>query len=79
LILLAAVAQEHVLVIGPPGTAKSVAVIAWRRPLAGATLNIFSAVHEPNEYRPVDLRKLKEGLVETRPPACCRGRNRFSG
>lgn len=64
---LSAVAREHLLVIGPPGTAKSVAV----RRIAGATGGryfeyLLGRFTEPNEiFGPVDLRKLREGTVET--------------
>src|SRR4051794_4756782 len=66
-IALAAVAGEHLLVIGPPGTAKSEAV----RRVAGATGGryfeyLLGRFTEPSElFGPVDLRKLREGLVET--------------
>jgi len=67
LILLAAVAQEHVLVIGPPGTAKSVAVHRVAETIGGRYFEyLLGRFTEPNEiFGPVDLRKLKEGLVET--------------
>jgi MoxR-like ATPase len=67
LVALAAVAREHLLVIGPPGTAKSEAV----RRAAGATGAVMfeyllGRFTEPSEiFGPVDLRKLREGLVET--------------
>jgi MoxR-like ATPase len=67
LVALSAVAREHLLVIGPPGTAKSVAV----RRIAGATGGryfeyLLGRFTEPNEiFGPVDLRKLREGTVET--------------
>lgn len=66
-ILLAAVAQEHVLVIGPPGTAKSEAVRRVSRALGGRCFEyLLGRFTEPNEiFGPVDLRKLREGLVET--------------
>ena len=66
-IILAAVAGEHLLVVGPPGTAKSEAV---RRVARATTCNYFEYLlgrfTEPNEiFGPVDLRKLREGVVET--------------
>src|SRR3954453_13118347 len=67
LVALAAVAGEHVLVIGPPGTAKSEAV----RRVANATTGVYfeyllGRFTEPSEiFGPVDLRKLREGVVET--------------
>lgn len=67
LIVLAAVAQEHLLVVGPPGTAKSVAVHRVAETLGGCYFEyLLGRFTEPNEiFGPVDLRKLKEGLVET--------------
>ncbi len=67
LIALAAVAGEHVLCIGPPGTAKSVAVRNMARAIGGRTFEyLLGRFTEPSEiYGPVDLRRLKEGVVET--------------
>ncbi len=67
LIILAAVAQEHVLIIGPPGTAKSVAVHRVAETIGGRYFEyLLGRFTEPNEiFGPIDLRKLKEGLVET--------------
>jgi MoxR-like ATPase len=67
LIVLSAVAGEHLLVVGPPGTAKSEAV---RRVAGGLGLGYFEYLlgrfTEPSEiFGPVDLRKLREGVVET--------------
>lgn len=67
LVLLAAVAEEHLLIIGPPGTAKSLA--------ARRAAQVFEARYfeyllgrftEPSEiFGPVDLKRLREGVVET--------------
>jgi MoxR-like ATPase len=67
LIALSAVAGEHLLVIGPPGTAKSEAVRRVARALGGKYFEyLLGRFTEPSEiFGPVDLRKLKEGLVET--------------
>jgi len=67
LIALAAVAGEHLLVIGPPGTAKSEAVRRVSRALGGRYFEyLLGRFTEPSEiFGPVDLRKLKDGLVET--------------
>lgn len=67
MVVLAAVAGEHVLVVGPPGTAKSEAV---RRVAAGLGGRYFEYLlgrfTEPSEIvGPVDLRRLREGHVET--------------
>jgi MoxR-like ATPase len=68
MVALAGVAEEHVLVIGPPGTAKSEAV----RRIAGAVNGqyfeyLLGRFTEPSEiFGPIDLHRLKEGVVETR-------------
>lgn len=64
---LAAVAGEHLLVIGPPGTAKSEAVRRVARTLGGGYFEyLIGRFTEPSEiFGPVDLRKLREGVVET--------------
>ncbi len=66
-IVLAAVAGEHVLVIGPPGTAKSEAVRRVARALGGGYFEyLLGRFTEPNEiFGPIDLRGLREGRVET--------------
>src|SRR6185369_1043960 len=67
MVTLAGVAEEHVLVIGPPGTAKSEAV----RRIAGAVHAryfeyLLGRFTEPSEiFGPIDLRRLREGVVET--------------
>src|SRR5712664_131600 len=67
LVALSAVAREHLLVIGPPGTAKSVAVRRMARATGGRYFEyLLGKFTEPNEiFGPVDLRKLREGTVET--------------
>lgn len=67
LIALAAVAGEHVLVIGPPGTAKSEAVRRIARAVDGRLFEyLLGRFTEPSEiFGPIDLRRLKEGFVET--------------
>lgn len=66
-IVLAAVAGEHVLVVGPPGTAKSEAARRVARGLGGRYFEyLLGKFSEPSElFGPVDLRKLKEGVLET--------------
>lgn len=66
-IVLAAVAQEHVLLIGPPGTAKSEAARRVARGLGGRYFEyLLGKFSEPSElFGPTDLRKLKEGILET--------------
>ena len=67
LIVLAAVAREHLLIVGPPGTAKSEAVRRVARVVGGQTFEyLLGRFTEPSEiFGPVDLRKLKDGVVET--------------
>jgi MoxR-like ATPase len=68
LVALAAVAGEHLLVIGPPGTAKSEAVRRVARSLEAKRFEyLLGRFTEPSElFGPVDLRKLRDGTVETR-------------
>lgn len=67
MVALSAVAGEHLLVIGPPGTAKSEAVRRVARATGGAYFEyLLGRFTEPSElFGPVDLRKLKDGVVET--------------
>lgn len=67
LIALSAVAEEHLLVIGPPGTAKSEAVRRVAQMFGGSYFEyLLGRFTEPSEiFGPVDLRKLKDGIVET--------------
>lgn len=66
LVVLAAVAREHVLVIGAPGTAKSAAVRRVASQLGGRYFEyLLSRFTEPSElFGPVDLRRLREGAIE---------------
>jgi len=65
LIVLAAIANEHLLVIGPPGTAKSIAVRRVAQVLGGHYFEyLLGRFTEPNEiFGPVNLTKLKEGSI----------------
>src|SRR5579883_3486393 len=67
LVVLCAVAKEHLLVVGPPGTAKSEAVRRIARRLGGRYFEyLIGRFTEPTEiFGPVNLRKLREGIVET--------------
>ncbi len=67
LVALAAVAGEHLLIIGPPGTAKSEAVRRIARRLGGTYFEyLLGRFTEPSEiFGPVSLTKLREGIVET--------------
>ena len=66
-VVLAAVAGEHLLVIGPPGTAKSQAVRRIAGALGGRYFEyLLGRFSEPSEiFGPVDLRRLREGVVQT--------------
>ncbi len=68
LVVLAAVAREHVLLVGPPGTAKSEAVRRVARGLGGRYFEyLVGRFTEPAEiFGPVDLQKLRDGVVQTR-------------
>ncbi|MCX4246145.1 AAA family ATPase [Paraliomyxa miuraensis] len=68
LVVLAAVAREHVLLVGPPGTAKSEAVRRVATGLGGRYFEyLVGRFTEPAEiFGPVDLQRLREGVVETR-------------
>ena len=67
LIVLAAVAQEHLLVIGPPGIGKSAVVRRVAQTLGGRYFEyLLGRFTEPSElFGAVDLKKLREGTVET--------------
>ncbi|WP_222615441.1 AAA family ATPase [Persicimonas caeni] len=67
MIALAAVAGEHVLIIGPPGTAKSEAARRMAQALGGSYFEyLLGRFTEPSEiFGPVDLRRLRDGVVET--------------
>lgn len=66
-IVLAAVAREHVLLIGPPGTAKSEAARRVAKAFGGRYFEyLLGKFSEPSEiFGPTDLRKLKDGILET--------------
>ena len=67
LVALGAVAGEHLLVIGPPGTAKSEAARRVSRALGLSYFEyLLGRFTEPTEiFGPIDLRKLQAGVVET--------------
>lgn len=67
LVVLAAVAQEHLLVVGPPGTGKSEAVRRIARCFGGRYFEyLIGRFTEPTEiFGPVNLNKLRQGVVET--------------
>ncbi|MET9618718.1 AAA family ATPase [Kitasatospora indigofera] len=65
-VTLCAVAGEHLLVVGPPGTAKSEAVRRVAGQFGGRYFEyLLGRFTEPNElFGPVDLRQLRQGRVE---------------
>jgi len=67
IITLSAIAEEHVLVIGEPGTAKSEAVRRVARALGGRYFEyLLGRFTEPSEiFGPIDLLKLQAGKIET--------------
>jgi MoxR-like ATPase len=67
LTVLAAVAREHLLVIGPPGTAKSEAVRRAARAFEARYFEyLLGRFTEPSELvGPIDLKRLREGVLET--------------
>ena len=67
LMVLAAVAGEHLLVIGPPGTGKSAVVRRVAQAMGGRYFEyLLGRFTEPSElFGAVDLKKLREGTVET--------------
>jgi MoxR-like ATPase len=67
LVAMAAIAGEHLLVVGPPGTAKSEAVRRIAQALGGNFFEyLLGRFTEPSEiFGPVDLRALRDGKVET--------------
>lgn len=67
LIVLAAIAGEHVLVVGEPGTAKSEAVRRVAHGLGGRYFEyLLGRFTEPSElFGPIDLHKLQQGKFET--------------
>lgn len=68
LLAVTSVAGENLLLLGPPGTAKSQIVQDFAADLEGRYFEcLLTRFSEPNElFGPVDLLKLKEGIVETR-------------
>lgn len=68
LLALAAVAGQHVLVLGPPGTAKSALVRRFSKAFSARRFEyLLGRFTEPSElFGPVDLVALREGRVLTR-------------
>lgn len=64
-VVLCAVAGEHALVVGPPGTAKSEAIRRVARRMGESYFEyLVGRFTEPNElFGPIDLKALREGVV----------------
>src|SRR5215472_14670796 len=67
LIALAAVAGEHLFLLGPPGTAKSALIRHFSSSVDGRYFEyMLTRFSEPNEiFGPIDLVRLREGTVAT--------------
>ena len=67
LILLGAIAQEHLLIIGPPGTAKSYVVKRVATIVGGSYFEyLLGKFTEPSElFGTIDFTKLQDGRFET--------------
>jgi MoxR-like ATPase len=68
ILLVAAIAHEHVLIVGPPGTAKSAMLRLFARLCDARYFEyLLTRFTEPNElFGPVDIGKFREGLYERR-------------
>jgi MoxR-like ATPase len=67
LIALAVVANEHLFLHGPPGTAKSALIHEFATMVRGRSFEyLLTRFSEPNEvFGPIDLARLREGTVAT--------------
>ena len=67
LLMIAVVAGEHCVLLGPPGTAKSALVFELGRRLEGRIFEyLLTRFTEPNElFGPFDIRRLREGELLT--------------
>jgi len=68
LVAVSAIAGEHMVIIGPPGTAKSALVRAFARLCDARYFEyLLTRFTEPNElFGPVDMRAFREGTYERR-------------
>jgi MoxR-like ATPase len=68
LLVLAAVSQEHVLLVGPPGTAKTEIIHRYTRLIEAKEFHyLLTRFTEPSElFGPLDLAKFQEGVYTIR-------------
>src|SRR3954462_334952 len=68
LLLVSVVAGEHLLLVGPPGTAKSALVRLFARLIDARYFEyLLTRFTEPNElFGPVDIRAFREGIYSRR-------------
>src|SRR6185295_17676654 len=68
LLLVALIAGEHMLIVGPPGTAKSAIVRHLARLIDARTFEyLLTRFSEPSElFGPVDIKAFREGLYVRR-------------
>ena len=68
LLLVATIAGEHAVLIGPPGTAKSALIRTFARMLNAQYFEyLLTRFTEPNEiFGPVDIGAFREGRYERR-------------
>src|SRR5690349_19547734 len=68
LLLISTVAGEHMLLVGPPGTAKSALVRLFARLVDARYFEyLLTRFTEPNElFGPVDIRAFREGVYTRR-------------
>ena len=71
LLLVALIAGEHMLIVGPPGTAKSALVRHLARLVDARTFEyLLTRFSEPSElFGPVDIKAFREGLYVRRTEA----------
>ena len=68
LMLIAAIAGEHMVLVGPPGTAKSALVRLFARLVQAQYFEyLLTRFTEPNElFGPIDIQRFREGTYERR-------------
>jgi MoxR-like ATPase len=66
LMMIAAIAGEHMVLIGPPGTAKSAVIRAFSRLLDARYFEyLLTRFSEPNElFGPVDIQSFRQGVYQ---------------